>query len=450
MFAKRSLIILLVLVALVASSLGVINAQEPSAIKIAVMGQDDIPSLDPSLADAVSGIQVLTMLMPGLTILNESTVAVEPGLAESWTAETQEDGTVVYTFKLYEGISWVKYDAAAGEVVQVTDENGDVRYVTAADVLFGIQRSLNPETLSYYGEVLAQWVVGGEEMISIEVGEEGVDADALAAAKEALGVKATGEYEIQIVAPGEFAFLTNIYGMWMAVPQPAWAIEEYGEAWTEAANINTYGPYALKDWSHDESVTFIVNPFWAGTPYIPAPQIAEVTNVFLEQSAMVANFEAGELQFIQPVAPNDVDRVAVEYPDQFRTGSDTCTYYYGFNTEKAPFDNVHARRAFSLAIDRDIISSLRKSGDAPAAFFTRPDMVAAPQQADWADTEVGLLTAPPEEREAAAKAELEAYFADTGLTMDTMPAVTLQYNDNETHALVAEVVQEMFANVLGV
>ncbi|MBN1562925.1 MAG: hypothetical protein JXA10_03755, partial [Anaerolineae bacterium] len=33
---------------------------------------------------------------------------------------------------------------------------------------------------------------------------------------------------------------------------------------------------------------------------------------------------------------------------------------------------------------------------------------------------------------------------------DTMPAVTLQYNDSETHALVAEVVQEMFANVLGV
>ncbi len=446
----RSMFVIGMLLIFVMASASLTGAQGPKVVNVSLMGQDDIPSLDPSLADDVSGIQALEMLMPGMTILNETTVEVEPGIAESWDYVVNDDGTVTYTFKLREGISWVRYDADAGEVVQVTDENGDVRYVTAHDVVYGWQRSLNPETLSYYGEVLAQWVIGGVDMIRLEQSEEGVDPDALAEAKANLGITATGDYELEIAGPGEFAFLPNIYGMWMARPLPQWAIEEHGESWTEAANINTYGPFALKEWRHDESITLIRNPFWEGTEYIPSPQIDEVINYFLEQSAAVANYEAGELQFVSPVAPSDVDRLSVQYPDQLVAGPGQCTYYYGFNTEKAPFDNVHMRRAFSVALDRDIIASLRNSGDAPAAFFTRPDMVAAPHQSDWLDTEVGLLLAPPEERQAAAQAELEAYFESTGTTMADLPAITLQYNDSETHALIAEVAQEMWAEMLGI
>lgn len=444
------LVVLAVLVAMVITAAGITSAQGPRVVNVALLGQDDVPSLDPSLAQDVSGIQVLEMLMPGMTILNETTVMVEPGIAESWDYVVNDDGTATYTFVLRQGIPWVRYDASAGAVVEVTDDNGDVRYVNANDVVFGWRRSLNPETLSYYGEVLAQWVIGGDDMISIEVGEDGVDPALLAEAEANLGITATGDYEIQIVGPGEYAFLPNIYGMWMARPQPAWAIEAYGDGWTEPANMNTYGPFALKEWRHDESITLVKNPFWPATDYIPMPQIDELTNYFLEQSAMVANYEAGELQFVSPVAPSDVDRLAVEYPAELRAGPGQCTLYYGMNTEKAPFDNVHMRRAFTLAIDRDILSTLRKSGDVPAAFFTRPDMVAAPQQAAWADTEVALLTAPPEQREAAAKAELELYFEETGTTMADLPAITLQYNDSETWALVSEVMQEMYSNVLGI
>ncbi len=445
---NRSIFIVVVLVMLVATTAGLTSAQDSKVVYVALMGQDDIPSLDPSLADDVSGIQALEMLMPGMTILNETTVAVEPGIAESWNYVVNDDGTVTYTFQLREGISWVRYDG--NEVVQVTDENGDARYVNAADVVYGWQRSLNPETLSYYGEVLAQWVVGGVDMIRLEQTDAGVDQAALEEAKANLGITATGEYEVQVVGPGEFAFLPNIYGMWMARPLPQWAIEEYGESWTEAVNIHTYGPFALKEWRHDESITFIRNPFWEGTEYIPAPQLDEVTNYFLEQSAMVANYEAGELQFVSPVAPSDVDRLAVQYPDELIAGPGQCTLYYGFNTEKAPFDNVHMRRAFTLSLDRDILATLRKSGDVPAAFFTRPDMVAAPHQQDWLDTEVGLLLAPPEERQEAALAELEMYFESTGTTMSDLPAITVQYNDSETWALVSEVIQEMVSGTLGI
>src|SRR5688572_26693866 len=156
----RLVVSLMMLLAVLASSFGMVGAQDGEVLMVSIMGQDDIRSIDPSIAEDVAGIQVINMTMPGLTGLNETTVMVEPGIAESW--EVSEDGTV-YTFHLYEGISWVRYNAETGEVEQVTDEAGNVRMVTAHDAVYGIQRSLNPATLSYYGAVLSTWIVGGAD-----------------------------------------------------------------------------------------------------------------------------------------------------------------------------------------------------------------------------------------------------------------------------------------------
>lgn len=447
---KRSItlgISLLVLASLFVVNFSFVGAQEPKVVTVSIMGVDDTPTLDPSLSEDVGAIQALDGMIPGMTTLNETTVLVEPGIAESW--EVTEDG--LYTFHLIPEISWVKYDTDAGEVVQVMDEDGNPRYVTAHDVVYGWQRSLNPNTISYYGAgVLAPWVEGADAMVNLEPDEDGnLDPDALAAAIDGLGFRAVDDYTFEVQAVGDFAFLLNIFGMWMARPLPQWAIEEYGEAWIEAGNFESYGPFALKSWDHGEQMTCIKNPFWAGTDSIPVPMIDEWTNVYLEQSAALANYEAGELDYINPVSTADLDRVRTEYPDEFGVGPGTCTYYYGYNVEKAPFDNVHARRAFSLALDREAITvAITRGGQVPAAFFTRPDMVAAPQQADY--PEVAPLLADLDARTAMAQEEMALYYEETGTTADDLPPITLVFNESETHAQIGEAAQAMWLDVLGV
>jgi oligopeptide transport system substrate-binding protein len=81
-------------------------------------------------------------------------------MAESW--DVSEDGTV-YTFHIKEGVPWVKYDEVLGEVVEVTDEEGNVRYVTADDFYFGFIRTLKKETGSPYAYVLDMTLVGAED-----------------------------------------------------------------------------------------------------------------------------------------------------------------------------------------------------------------------------------------------------------------------------------------------
>lgn len=411
-------------------------AQEKS-IRISVLGGNDLETFDPTLAgNDVYGIQVANMLFPGLTILNETTIEVEPGIA---TYTVSEDG-LTYTFNIIPEIPWVRYDAASGTVVQLFDEAGNPRYVTAADVVYGWRRTLTSATGAPYSYVLAPAVVGGEAAA-------GADDASLEAALDAVGIRAIDTYTLEIDAPGDFAYLPNIYGMWMARPVPQWAIEEFGDAWIEPQNIASYGPFVVSEWLRDESITFIRNPFWRGTDSIPVPKLDRITNFFLDGSAALANYEAGQLDYIAGLPPSDIDRIRVQYPDQFQVGPGQCTLYYAFNNEKAPFDNVHARRAFSIAIDRAGVTAFTNRGEVPAAFFTRPEMAAAPLQAE-SEVVAPLLLTDPEARRAAALAELDAYFAETGLTRETMPSVTLVVSSgNES---LAEVIQNMWAQTLDI
>src|SRR5690606_1014960 len=97
---------------------------------------------------------------------------------------------------------------------------------------------------------------------------------------------------------------------------------------------------------------------------------------------------------------------------------------------------VHARRAFSAAIDRQtLIDAVLKAGQQPAGFFSRPNFAASATQEEYPD--LGTRSDPE-----LAVQELELYFADTGLTRETMPPITLMHNDSEAHAIVAQAVQQ--------
>ncbi len=407
-----------------ATNLHTTKAQDKKVLRTAYLPGDVI--LDPSLAHWSNEIQLIEELFPGLTMLNEETVATEPGIASDWTVS--EDG-LTYTFNLIHDIPWVKYDADKGEVVQVTDEAGAVRTVKAQDVVYGISRTLDPALASQYASTLAPWIVGGMEMLAGETVQ--------------LGVTAIDDYTVEIKSPKPAGYLPMMYGLWMSRPEPKWVVDEAADAWTEAGTIQTYGPYTVKSWEHDVQVTLIKNPFWAGTDYMPQAKIDEWVFTYLEEPAQLAAFEAGELDWIPVVPLPDLDRLRAEYPDELVFGPSSCTYYYGFNTEKEPTNNVHVRRALSMALDRAAVTQITNSGETPAGFFTRPDIAAAPKQEDYPD--LAIWTDPE-----AAKAELQLYFDETGLTAETMPPITLGHNTSTNHVLIAQAVEQMWKDTLGI
>ncbi len=425
----RFLGIAVLMMAMTAVSL--VHAQDKKVITSGRnMGPGDVPSLDPALATDSTSIQIIDEIFLGLTMIDQTSLETAPGLAESWTVS--DDGLVT-TFKLMPNVPWVHYNADTDTVEEVKDEAGNVRYVTAADYVYGMTRTLDPETAGGYAYVLADWINNGAAF-------NGGTGSA-----EDLGLKAIDDTTLEITSPTSAVVSLSIYGLWMSRAQPAWAIDEYGDRWTEPENIATYGPFALKEWAHEQSLTLIKNPLWVGTSNHPQSKIDEVDFKLLDSPEQLKEYEAGTMDTIE-VPVSELDRLKADsvLSKELIFASRQCTYYYAFNVEKPPFDNVHIRRAFSMAIDRQaIIDNILKGGQSPAGFFSYPGLLAAPHQEDYPGTGISF---DPE----GAKAELQLGLDELGMTVDQLPAISLLYNTNAAHQAIAEAAQQMWATTLGI
>ena len=239
---------------------GVVGAQDEGKTIVSGLNMvgGDLNTLDPSLSETSSEHTIITLLFPGVTVQDELTAEVVSGIAESW--DLSEDG-LVYTYHLIPEIPWVRVNQDTGEVEQIMDESGNPEYVTAQDIIYGITRTLDPETASPYSYVMAPYVLNGLEF---NAGE---------AAAEDLGLVAVDDYTLEITLPEAAGFAPGVHGLWMAAPELQSAIEAGGDEWTEPENIATYGPFALGEWAHDEGITLIKNPFWPGTDTIQQPVV---------------------------------------------------------------------------------------------------------------------------------------------------------------------------------
>ncbi len=416
-----------------------VTAAAPAGPKMVTgsFGPGDVPTIDPGLSTDTSSTTIVNATTIGLSYLYESDATLHPGAAQSW--DISEDG-LVYTFKLFDNIPWVKWDGSQVVKVQTCpDEAGATkdRMLTAYDFEYGIKRALSPELASDYAYVLGFAIKGANEY---NAGEATADE---------VGVKAIDDTTLEVTFLEDAAYNINIIGLWTAHAVPKWLIEgddcteARGDRWTEPGFFQGYGPFTLKEWVHDSYITIVKNPFWPGTPDIPMPKLDEVKHLMLDEVAEFAEYEAGNVDFSHvPLA--DIERVKADpvLSAEYRSAPNLCTYYYGFNT-KAPFvDDVRVRKALSMAIDRQgLIDNVLKAGQEPAQWFSRPGLVAAPTMADYPDLGIKYDAA-------GAKALIDEYLAEKGITAADVD-ITLMFNTSSGHQKIAEAIQQMWKTNLG-
>lgn len=397
------MMVTLLLVASVASAQGrkvIVTAQE--------MGPDDIPTLDPAVASDVPSVQLAVLLFPEVARANEETAELEFGIG-TWS---YNDDQSVFTVSISDQLTWVKYNPATDAVEQVLGADGNPLKVTANDVAFTLSR-IGEDYLGVYEAFVSE-------------------------------VKVVDDFTLEFTAVNPGLTFLNVLGMWFTSATPQVVIEEVGDTWIEPENIVTYGPFAVKSWIHGESITIVKNPFFEGVNAIPAAKVDEVVFRFLDEETQTAAFEAGELDASE-ISASQYARIKADpvLSASLREGLGTCTYYYGFNVRKAPFDDPRAVLAFSKTIDRELITeAVTQRGERPAGFFTLPTLAAAPRQEDFPD--YAVLT--DVEGGQALWAE---YLADTGKTNSDF-ALTILHNNSSLHAAVAQAIQQMWKEALGV
>ncbi len=386
------------------------------------------PTADPSLATDTTSVDLTGNMFVSTTKFDPITGEVVPYLATDW--EANEDGTV-YIFHLRDDVPWVNYNPITGETTQEVDDEGNPRFVNAHDIVYGVKRTVNPDTASDYAYVMyviknAQAINGGDEELTIDD----------------LGIEAIDDWTVQFTLEYAAGYFPAIAGMWVADPMPQWAIEANDSKWTEAGMIVTSGPYVMESWIHGGELNLVKNPLWIEADSV---QIERIEGVMItEGSTAFAMYENNELD-TAGVPSTEVDRVKADpvLSADYYSAPAACTYYYGFTNNKPPMDDVRVRRAFSMAIDRQsLIDNVTKGGQVPASTFAPPGIFGA--------VEPGTAGVPSDT--AAAQASLQEYLDENGMTIDDFNAlgITLMHNTSEGHARIAAAIQQMWLDNLGV
>lgn len=138
--------------------------------------------------------------------------------------------------------------------------------------------------------------------------------------------------------------------LWQLANRPG-LIFESAYAGDLSNTANGTGPYALENWKQGDSITFVARPdYWGDAAtldrviwrYIPDGNAA--VNAALE----------GDLDVLAPVTQN----LASQFDGTDFTlsnGDGTDVYTLGYNSQRAPLDDVRVRTALSKAIDSDAI-----------------------------------------------------------------------------------------------
>lgn len=385
------------------------------------------PTLDPALGTDSMSIFFMRQMFVGLTGYDEQ-ANVEPLLATDW--DVSEDG-LVWTYNLRDDIYWVRRDADSGEIEQL-------RPVVADDVVYGVQRTLDPNSASDYAFVL-YLLEGGEDFNTADPAAENFDE-----LRNLVGVEALDDTTVQFTLKEPAAYFPSITGMWVTFPMPREAIEEHGDQWTEPGNIVTNGAYTLQEWQHGSSIYIEKNPHWIEADSV---QIEVFGGPIIQEAATaMALYENNEIDFMMdppgwgPPLP-DMDRIKADpqLSQDLFIAPQLCTYYYGFVNTKPPFDNVDVRKAFAMAIDRQsLIDNVTKGDQTPAHSFAPPGVFG--NVANNFDIGGFLVEGTYEDR----VAEAQTILAEAGYPDGEGIDILLMHNTSEAHAQIAQAVQAMW------
>lgn len=372
----------------------------------------DPKTIDPQLNSAVDGSTIIHNAFEGL-MREDSNSNIESAVAESY--DLSEDGTI-YTFHLRD-CKW-----SDGELVK------------AGDFEYAWKRALNQDTAAEYAYQLF-YLKNGEKYNAGEVTADDV------------GVKALDDKTLEVTLESPVPYFLSLAAFPTYFPVRQDVVEANGDKWT--LSPETYisnGPFKMSEWKEKESITFVKNE-----NYWQADQVKLDTLVFRlidDEATYLGAFKSGELDIIESPPTTEIPTLLAEGTAEIYPY--LGTYFYVFNVSENHYDETayqflsdpKVRKALALAIDRTlIVEKVAQGGQTPAESYVPKGIV---------DTEgneffKSYFSSTVDIEQAKKLLEEAGYPNGEGA-----PTITFTYNTGSGHQMIAQAIQDMWKNNLGI
>ena len=308
----------------------------------------EMPTADLSLATDTISFTALNNVYEGIYRLDKDSKPQPAGASE--LAEVSDDG-LTYKVKLREDAKW---------------SNGDP--VTAADYVYGWQRTVDAATASEYAYLFAP-VANAED---ITAGKKD---------KSELGIKAVGDYELEITLTKPTPYFQYLLAFPSFFPQNQSVVEKNGDAYASASDKAVYnGPFTLEgfdgpgtdtEWSYKKNENY-----WDKD----AVKLSEIKVSVVKESSTALNlFKDGQADDV--ILSGELAQQNANDP-AYTSVKEARTSYIELNQREkdSPFNNVNLRKAISYSINREALvkqvlgdGSVVSTGLIPADISKNPE-----------------------------------------------------------------------------
>jgi oligopeptide transport system substrate-binding protein len=433
----KKLTILMLVVAMLGTFAGCKKAAQVEEMVLRYNLTSEPQYLDPRLAMGVE-FPVLQNIFDGLVRYNLQG-QIEPSVAESYTIS---DDHLTWTFKLKD-TKW---------------SNGEP--VTAQDFEYSWKTALSPEMASGYAYQF--YYIKNGEAFNSSIPKDGkyyyrkVDASGNPVTDasgnpvpdltkpfdpESVGVKAIDDKTLQVTleAPTPYFIALLTTPTYFPINKK---LDQSNPNWAKSAdNYVSNGPFKLTKWDHSHVIEVEKNPYYWDKDKVKLDKI--VFDMIESNITEMTMFENGELDWGQSPPLAELDKLNSQGEIVFCSSS--ATRFLRFNTTRKPLNDPRVRKALTLAIDRNAIAkNVIKGGAQPAMGFVPFGFSDATPGSDFRKVGGDLFKAFDPDT-------AKKLLADAGYPGGKgFPNFELLYSTNETNKSIAEAIQRMWKDNLGI
>jgi ABC-type oligopeptide transport system substrate-binding subunit len=371
------------------------------------IGPDDFSTLDPAQVQLATDGYAVGTLFTGLVEYNTAGELV-PVLAASLPT-ISPDG-LTYSFTLRPGLKF---------------SNGDP--LTARDVAFSIDRVLNPalkSPVASYMSLLKNYSKVHKGDIKTAIGDSVIVVD-------------DTHINLVLEAPAAYFLQTVTYVSWYTINQKV--VTKYGDKWTDHLDEGAgAGPFKASSYNHTQGLVVVPNENYFGKK----PALSKIS--FEISGTADTTYKAYQSGQYDTAAVPSANLADAKTRKDYKSSPALTIRYLTMNYLRAPFDDINVRKAFALAVDKDLLNtSVLKGSSDPTNHLIPDGMLGYNKDLKGPDGTTSV--------KGNAEAAKAALAASKYGSADKLPPITFSYatgsstNDNLVAAL-----QGMWKTVLGV